>query len=277
MAEQLKSSSLPRNTTYLQILSDQRMANIAIILYAALIFLDAFPDIHVVFGNIVDIAIWSLTAYFVVEVTARISLIGAKKYFSAIGNVTDFIIVAVGFIAVTLPFLNLINIGILRLTRLFKLLRMFKFIPHAEIVYTNIGRALRASGAIFFLLFLMMFVFSLMANAMFSEAMPQYFGDPISSLYSIFTVFSVENWNDIPDEATQIGLQSAWIIRGFFIFVLISGGFIGLSLANAVFVDEMVRDNHDEMEKKIEALIELNKKQNGMIESLLAKKSKRKL
>lgn len=235
--------------------------------------MDAFPQVRSKFGHSIDIAIWSITAYFLVEVAARIKVKGVKNYFSAFGNTTDFIIVITGFIAVSLPFLNLVNIGILRLARLFKLLRMFKFIPHAEIVYTNIGRALRASTAIFFLLFLMMFVFALLGNAMFSESLPKYFGDPISSLYSIFTVFSIENWNDIPDEALQIGIESAWMIRGFFIFVLITGGFIGLSLANAVFVDEMVRDNHDEIEKKVEALIELNIKQNAMIESLLQKEN----
>ncbi|WP_220763129.1 MULTISPECIES: ion transporter [unclassified Shewanella] len=268
----MKVDELSKRPIITKVLSDARLANTAIFFYAALIFIDAFPHLHSKFETSINTLIWSLSAFFVIEVFARIRCYGLKKYFSTFGNTADFLVVIVGFIAVSLPFLNLINIGILRLARLFKLLRMFKFIPHAEIVYTNIGRALRASGAIFFLLFLMMFVFALLGNAMFSSMLPQYFGDPVSSIYSIFTVFSIENWNDIPDEAMQTGIESAWLIRAFFIFVLISGGFIGLSLANAVFVDEMVRDNHDELERKVDLLIELNKKQALTIQSLMVEK-----
>jgi len=40
----------------------------------------------------------------------------------------------------------------------------------------------------------------------------------------------------------------------YFIFVVISGGIFGLSLVNSIFVDAMVSDNNDELEKKIELI-----------------------
>jgi voltage-gated sodium channel len=40
----------------------------------------------------------------------------------------------------------------------------------------------------------------------------------------------------------------------YFIFVVLSGGILGLSLVNSIFVDAMVSDNNDELEKKIERL-----------------------
>jgi voltage-gated sodium channel len=40
--------------------------------------------------------------------------------------------------------------------------------------------------------------------------------------------------------------------------VLILGGFISLSLANAIFVDEMASDNNDEIMKKMDVLMAEN-------------------
>jgi len=40
----------------------------------------------------------------------------------------------------------------------------------------------------------------------------------------------------------------------YFIFVVLTGGIFGLSLVNSIFVDSMVSDNNDELEKKIDSL-----------------------
>lgn len=58
-------------------------------------------------------------------------------------------------------------------------------------------------------------------------------------------------------------------MNGFVITVLVLGGFVALSMANAVFVDEMVSDNNDELkeqiaslEKKVDLLLEAQSKQD---------------
>jgi voltage-gated sodium channel len=38
------------------------------------------------------------------------------------------------------------------------------------------------------------------------------------------------------------------------VLLLIAGGIIGMSLINSIFVDAMVSDNNDELEKKIDRL-----------------------
>ena len=57
----------------------------------------------------------------------------------------------------------------------------------------------------------------------------------------------------------------------YFIFVVFSGGIFGLSLVNSIFVDAMVSDNNDELEKKIDnletkitLLINQNNNKNGI-------------
>ena len=67
------------------------------------------------------------------------------------------------------------------------------------------------------------------------------------SLNTIFSVFTVENWAAAP-AASLLG--QPWLYYGvnsFVILVLVIGGFISLSLANAIFVDEMASDNNDDV------------------------------
>jgi voltage-gated sodium channel len=44
--------------------------------------------------------------------------------------------------------------------------------------------------------------------------------------------------------------------RAFFVAAVLIGGILGLSLANAVFVDEMMMDNTEILEHKVNALAE---------------------
>jgi len=44
--------------------------------------------------------------------------------------------------------------------------------------------------------------------------------------------------------------------RVFFVIAVLVGGILGLSLANAVFVDEMMMDNTDVLERKVDLLTE---------------------
>ena len=43
-------------------------------------------------------------------------------------------------------------------------------------------------------------------------------------------------------------------VRAYFIFSVLVGGILGLSLANAVFVDEMTIDNTRDLEQLVESL-----------------------
>jgi len=53
------------------------------------------------------------------------------------------------------------------------------------------------------------------------------------------------------------------LINLYFIVILLSGGIFGLSLINAIFVDAMVSDNNDVLEKKVD---ELTEKINQLLE-----------
>jgi voltage-gated sodium channel len=127
-----------------------------------------------------------------------------------------------------------------------------------------VRRALRASIGVFLALFLINLILAVIATLLFRDVDPEHFGDPLISGYSIFQVFTVEGWNEISEElvdrAESSGVANASSLvlgtRAFFVMAVLIGGILGLSLANAVFIDEMMMDNTDELERKVDILTE---------------------
>ena len=128
----------------------------------------------------------------------------------------------------------------------------------------GIRRALRASVGVFLALLLINLILAVMATLLFRDLDPEHFGNPISSGYSIFQVFTVEGWNEIAENLERRAAESSAVnpklliagTRVFFVIAVLIGGILGLSLANAVFVDEMMMDNTEALERKVDTLTE---------------------
>jgi len=58
--------------------------------------------------------------------------------------------------------------------------------------------------------------------------------------------------------------MTSFLIKTYFVLILIVGGIVGLSLVNSIFVDSMVMDNTDELERKVELM---NKKIDYLVEA----------
>ena len=124
--------------------------------------------------------------------------------------------------------------------------------PNAEHIVEGIVRALKASKAVLVLLAIQLIFFSLLGFTLFSDVIPDYFGDPLRAMNTIFGIFTIENWGAVPEAAKELNKPYAYYaVNAFVITVLVLGGFIALSLANAIFVDEMASDNNDELMKEL--------------------------
>ena len=72
----------------------------------------------------------------------------------------------------------------------------------------------------------------------------------------------MEGWYEIPDEimerSKEQGNSPLWgvVARIYFIGSVLAMGIIGISLANAIFIDEMTADNTHAVERKVDALHE---------------------
>lgn len=219
-----------------------------------------------------------ITALFVIEAIVKIKTFGFKTYFSQVWNKFDFILILLAFpslLEYVLPndLIDLNFLMALRILRVFKFFRFIKFIPKVEKMISGIARAAKASILILIGFIIVNFTIGIISCFLFKELSPEYFGNPIESIYSIFKIFTVEGWYEIPDALSQ-KVDSVFLIqliRFFFIVVLFIGGIFGLSLVNSIFVDAMVSDNNEELEDKVQVI---EKKIDYIINSLDSNKVK---
>jgi len=243
---------------------------ILILLNAVTIFASGF---NMSFNNRFTLSIIDnlITGFFIVEIIIKFKEFGIKNYFKSNWNKFDFTLVALS-LPTLIAFIGNVEVTsfsfllVFRVMRVFKSFRFLKFIPGIEHLVKGISRALKASIVVLIGFVIYIFIIGIFSFYLFKEVSPVYFGNPLNSLYSIFKIFTVEGWYEIPEQLTQ-GLSSttSFFTYMYFIFVVISGGIFGLSLVNSIFVDAMVSDNNDELEKKIELI-------DKKIDKLLTKK-----
>ncbi len=250
-------------------LSEKNMM-IAIVVNALIIYLLYFPQLHhsaPAFYNFLEWLDIAFILLFVAEAAVKLNVLKPKTYFGNGWNVFDFLIVVASLPSLFhfLPGLGLINtsfVKVLRLLRMVRLIKFIRFVPNVTSMLEGLLRALKASIFVILALIFINFLFSLFTCHFFGRLLPEYFGDPLISSYYIFQLFTLEGWNEIPqavtDAANAHGLPNAMMFAGltrfYFIFLVLVGGIFGMSLANAIFVDEMMSDNNRELESKIDQL-----------------------
>lgn len=251
-------------------LSEQAML-LVIGLNAIVIFLMAFPEWrHNETMMVLDEIFIGL---FVVEAIVKMNHLSVKTYFSSSWNRFDFVVVLVSLPAVLAYFIELPNLSfflLLRLARLGRLLRIFDFVPNLKHIIIGVKRAFRASIFVFAILAGIAFIFAILGCHFWSDVSPQYFGNPITAIYTIFQLFTIEGWNEIPPTlvTSNTPIYISAFVKLYFVVVVFMGGILGMSLANAIFVDEMTIDNNEALEVKIDKLQE----QMNRLQELLEKK-----
>lgn len=200
------------------------------------------------------------TILFSVEAIAKITNSSWKNYIIDGWNKLDFILVILTLPSVITVFLPNSDLGlgyllVFRVLRVLKIIRFFKFVPNIEHLFIGIKNALRSSIVIFVGFFVYVFVVGVLSNALFTEAAPHLFGTPTKSFYTVFKLFTVEGWYEIPESMNPAKtVLSMGIMKVYFSTVVLTGGVLGLSLVNSIFVDSMLSDNNDLLEQKIDKL-----------------------
>ena len=236
---------------------NERTILLAIILNAVVIFLLYFPSLSdqpLLLG--LD---YAFILFFVVEAVVKLAVLKPRNYFASAWNRFDFFIVVGSLPVLLLIFFDVPDTTVLILLRLFRLVRIvrfLRFIPNIDQVVQGLGRALKASVLVLAALIFLNLMLALVTCHFYAETAPRYFGDPLISIYSIFQLFTLEGWNEIPDAITPNSASPlrVGLTRFYFASVVVIGGIFGIGLANAVFVDEMTMDNNRDLERKVDAL-----------------------
>ncbi len=205
------------------------------------------------------------TLVFLLEAIAKISEHGWSFYWKQGWNKFDFIILLIALPSLASVFLdNAVAtnaILALRSLRIFKSFKMLRFIPNIQKLLKGLKLACRASFLVLIAFIVFLVIFSILSSTIFGKVAPDYFSNPAISLYSIFRLFSVEGWYEIPD-AIATNSNPLWGVfaRCYFSVLMFLGGIIGMSLVNSIFVDAMAEDNNDEVLEKLNQIEEQLKK-----------------
>lgn len=228
-----------------------------ILLNAGVIFLQCFYESNL-WLNVLDSV---LVASFLGEIFFKIRAYTFRGYWQSGWNRFDFAVTLVSSLACLqwiLPATELSSLEFivaLRVFRVFRFFRLLRFIPSIHSIMEGCKRAVLASYVILFAFLLVAFIFSIISCNLFKDVAPEYFQDPFTSFYTIFRLFTVEGWYEIPDAvASHYTYAGAFLTKLFFATLLFVGGIIGMSFVNSIIVDAMVSDNNDELIEQIKTL-----------------------
>ena len=237
-------------------LSDRNMM-LAILINTIIIFAMYFPELRE--NDLLHQIDHFFVAFFLIEALVKIIVLKPKGYFSNNWNRFDFIIVLLSLPSLLMAFLPIpdtSSILLLRVFRLARLFRLMRFVPNINMILSGLGRALKASVFVLIVLLLFNLFIAILGCHFYQEIAPNYFGNPLKATYTVFQLFTIEGWNEVAD-AIAASTHNEWQVglsKFFFMVVVLVGGIFGMSLANAVFVDEMTMDNNKVLEDKIDNL-----------------------
>ncbi len=246
----------------------------AIITNSLIIFIDATPEFHLQGNTFLKWLDYCCALVFLFEAASKILSFGWSNYIKRNWNRFDLTLVILSSPVLLLPIVNVEAFGVLltlRWARLIRFLKILAFIPNRERLLDGSIRALKSSVGVFFgLIFLLIFA-SLSGTMLFGEVSPEMFGNPFISAYSMFKIFTIEGWFEIPAILEAANHAPWWgiFVKAYFIAFVIAGGLIGITMLNAVFVDALVEDNTyeienrlEKIEKKLEKILEQKEEKN---------------
>ena len=209
-----------------------------------------------------DIVDAACTIIFIVEMAVKHGEYGVHGYWSSGWNRMDGILVILSIPSLINVFVPTIasSLSVLLILRVLRVLRFFRvmhFFPNFAKVVNGFKVAMRQSYGVLMSFFVIIVVFGLLNCSLFQNADPEHFCTPLRSIYSVFQICTVEGWYDIPNAVAEYYGDSTFLphfIRLYFTLLLIMGGIIGMSFINSIFVDAMVADNNDDIEKQLESL-----------------------
>ena len=170
---------------------------ITVILFnTALIFVEGFPNLNLNI-SLVDLLHYTFLFIYILELLFKLSEYGFKKYFKEGLNRLDFFLVIISIpelftLFTEIETLNLSFVFTLRSIRLIRIVRLFRVVAifeSSKLLFRGVKRALKSSYLILFVFVVINFIFALLSHNLFSNVAPEYFGDPLKSLYSL------SNWS----------------------------------------------------------------------------------
>lgn len=242
-----------------QLFLNERFVLVLIMINAAVIFFQEFDGAP----RWVDFADNIFTFLFAWEMYVKLQVYGKQGYWSNGWNRLDGVLVILALLSIVLQLFRFVNAEALqillaiRVLRVFKSFRLIRFVPNIRGIIAGVRRAMKSSYIVVMAFGLLLFISAIFTCSLFKDIAPEYFDTPLDSMYTMFRIFSVEGWTDIPDLiASRTSPVVGLLTKVYFVLMLFAGGILGMSLINSIFVDAMISPSSDKLEAKVEILTE---------------------
>ena len=196
------------------------------------------------------LALW----FFVSEIIVRIISYGKKPwmFFTSGWNVFDFLVVALVPLFSSAPL-------VLRLLRLHRIVRLFRFMPEFKMLSNSLARSIKPLLSLIVLITFFMFIFAMAGVYIFGAENPEAWGDLGVAMITLTILLTLENFPD----SLEAGLGTtpfAWIYFVSFMFLVV---FTVLNVLIGIVLNAMDEARADSQvpDEHIESLV-------GQIESL---------
>jgi voltage-gated sodium channel len=214
-----------------------------IVVNAVVLGLDTYDSLHEDAGGVLSAANDACLGVFVVELGIRIAAYGRRPqdFFKEGWNVFDFIVIGAAFA----PGLRQ-NATLFRLVRLLRVVRLVSVLPELRVLVAGMGRALPPIGSMGVLAILFLYVYGMLGWILYGDEIPERWGDIGDAMLTLFTVFTLEGWNEILFQAQEVHSWS-WI---FFISFVLLASLLLVNILIAIIINAMdeAREAHQREE-----------------------------
>ena len=169
-------------------------------LVIAIIIFNAFTigvntyELSDVTNQIINLLDYSITIFFVIEITIR--FIGEPKkseFFKNGWNIFDTIIVCISLI----PIPNNSSFLLLRLLRVFRVLRIISVIPELKMIIEALLQSVKRVFYVSLLLFIILYIYATIGSILFSEDIPSRWGNVGTAMITLFQVLTLSSWEQV--------------------------------------------------------------------------------
>jgi voltage-gated sodium channel len=190
------------------------------------------------FGSLLDAIDRTVLTVFVIELAARL-IVQRNAFFRDGWNIFDLIVVGIAVAPATEAF------SVLRALRVLRLLRLITVVPTLRRVVGGLIASLPGMGSIFLLILLVYYVAAVMAVNLYGDEFPVLFGTLPRSLFTLFTIMTLEGWVEGVVKPIMETRPYAWL---FFIPFIVGTTFTVLNLFIGVIVGAM-QEEHEKVAK----------------------------
>ena len=188
---------------------------VSIIILSALLIGARTYELPPLVARILPILDWSITLFFLVEITVRfIGEPDKKRFFTKGWNIFDTLIVIVSLVPVEDSELALIG----RLVRIFRVLRMVSIIPELRTLLNSLLAAMPQLGYVMLMMFIIFYIYAAVGSTFFASINQNLWGDIAISMLTLFRVMTFEDWTDVMYETMTV-YPLSWTFYLSFIFL----------------------------------------------------------